>query len=60
MIGGGDFANDRITPDCVQSTQSGEVLIIGDPYSTQAAGTNLRLSDDCAAAVQGQAIGRMV
>lgn len=35
VIGGGDFANDRIIPDCVRSVQSGEALIVRNPHSTR-------------------------
>lgn len=35
VIGGGDFANDRIIPDCVQALQSGTPLILRNPNSTR-------------------------
>lgn len=35
VIGGGDFAKDRIIPDCVRAALSGEDLIIRNPYSTR-------------------------
>lgn len=35
VIGGGDFANDRIIPDCVRSAQKGEDIIVRNPYSTR-------------------------
>lgn len=35
VIGGGDFANDRIIPDCVRSVQSGEALGVRNPHSTR-------------------------
>ena len=35
VIGGGDFANDRIIPDCVRSAQKGESIIVRNPYSTR-------------------------
>ena len=33
VIGGGDFASDRIIPDCVRSALQGEEIIIRNPYS---------------------------
>ncbi len=35
VIGGGDFANDRIVPDCVRATIIGESIIVRNPYSTR-------------------------
>ena len=35
VIGGGDFANDRIVPDCVRAVQSGEALGVRNPHSTR-------------------------
>lgn len=35
VIGGGDFANDRIIPDCVRSVISGIPLIIRNPHSVR-------------------------
>jgi CDP-glucose 4,6-dehydratase len=35
VIGGGDFANDRIIPDCVRAIQKGEAIIVRNPYSTR-------------------------
>lgn len=35
VIGGGDFANDRIIPDCVRAAQKGENIIVRNPYSTR-------------------------
>ena len=35
VIGGGDFANDRIVPDCVRATIKGEGIIVRNPYSTR-------------------------
>ncbi len=35
VIGGGDFANDRIIPDCVRAVKSGEVIGVRNPYSTR-------------------------
>lgn len=35
VIGGGDFANDRIIPDCVRAAQKGEEIIVRNPYSTR-------------------------
>lgn len=35
VIGGGDFATDRIIPDCVKAALSGENIIVRNPYSTR-------------------------
>ena len=35
VIGGGDFANDRIIPDCVRAMQVGKVIGVRNPYSTR-------------------------
>ena len=35
VIGGGDFANDRIIPDCVRAIIKNEKIIIRSPYSTR-------------------------
>ena len=35
VIGGGDFANDRIIPDCVRSAIAGEDIIVRNPHSTR-------------------------
>lgn len=35
VIGGGDFADDRIIPDCVRSALNNEDIIIRNPYSTR-------------------------
>ncbi len=35
VIGGGDFANDRILPDCVRAVSSGQQIIVRNPYSTR-------------------------
>lgn len=35
VIGGGDFANDRIIPDCIRSAMKGEDIIVRNPYSTR-------------------------
>ena len=35
VIGGGDFANDRIIPDCVRAVQSNETIIVRNPHSTR-------------------------
>lgn len=35
VIGGGDFANDRIIPDCVRAAQEGQDIIVRNPYSTR-------------------------
>lgn len=33
VIGGGDFAKDRIIPDCVRSMQEGKKIVVRNPYS---------------------------
>jgi CDP-glucose 4,6-dehydratase len=33
VIGGGDFANDRIVPDCVRAVSKGETIIVRNPHS---------------------------
>lgn len=35
VIGGGDFANDRIIPDCVRSAVSGNDIVVRNPFSTR-------------------------
>ena len=35
VIGGGDFANDRIIPDCVRAAQKKEDMIVRNPHSTR-------------------------
>ena len=35
VIGGGDFANDRIIPDCVRALEKGEDIIVRNPHSTR-------------------------
>lgn len=35
VIGGGDFANDRIIPDCIRAAQRREDIIVRNPYSTR-------------------------
>ena len=35
VIGGGDFAKDRIMPDCVRAIEKGEDIIVRNPYSTR-------------------------
>lgn len=35
VIGGGDFAKDRIIPDCVRAMEKGEPIIVRNPYSTR-------------------------
>ena len=35
VIGGGDFANDRIIPDCVRAFLSGNDIVVRNPYSTR-------------------------
>lgn len=33
VIGGGDFANDRIIPDCIRAVQKDEPIIVRNPHS---------------------------
>lgn len=33
VIGGGDFARDRIIPDCIRAAMSGEEIVLRNPYS---------------------------
>lgn len=33
VIGGGDFAHDRIVPDCVRAAQAGKPIAVRNPYS---------------------------
>ena len=33
VIGGGDFANDRIIPDCIRAIEKGEDIIVRNPFS---------------------------
>lgn len=35
VIGGGDFANDRIVPDCIRAAENGEAIIVRNPHSTR-------------------------
>ncbi|MBQ9530746.1 MAG: CDP-glucose 4,6-dehydratase [Eubacterium sp.] len=35
VIGGGDFANDRIIPDCIRAVEKSEEIIVRNPYSTR-------------------------
>lgn len=35
VIGGGDFANDRIIPDCVRAAVDKQNIIVRNPYSTR-------------------------
>lgn len=35
VIGGGDFANDRIIPDCIRAVVKGEDIIVRNPFSTR-------------------------
>lgn len=35
VIGGGDFANDRIVPDCIRAAIKGEKIIVRNPHSTR-------------------------
>lgn len=35
VIGGGDFANDRIIPDCIRAAQKKENIIVRNPNSTR-------------------------
>ena len=35
VIGGGDFANDRIIPDCIRAALKHEKIVVRNPYSTR-------------------------
>lgn len=35
VIGGGDFANDRIIPDCIRAVDTGSEVEVRNPYSTR-------------------------
>lgn len=35
VIGGGDFAKDRIIPDCVRAMENKEKIVVRNPYSTR-------------------------
>ena len=35
VIGGGDFANDRIIPDCIRALERKEDIIVRNPHSTR-------------------------
>lgn len=35
VIGGGDFANDRIIPDCVRAMEKKQIIGVRNPYSTR-------------------------
>ena len=35
VIGGGDFANDRIIPDCIRAAVKGEDIVVRNPFSTR-------------------------
>ena len=35
VIGGGDFANDRIIPDCVRAVQTGTPVLVRSPHSVR-------------------------
>ncbi len=35
VIGGGDFSNDRIIPDCVRAAMENKDIIVRNPYSTR-------------------------
>lgn len=35
VIGGGDFARDRIIPDCIRAAQEGKPIIVRNPHSTR-------------------------
>lgn len=35
VIGGGDFANDRIIPDCIRAAAAGERIMVRNPHSTR-------------------------
>lgn len=35
VIGGGDFANDRIIPDCIRAAAAGKEIVVRNPYSVR-------------------------
>ena len=35
VIGGGDYATDRIIPDCIRATEAGKEIILRNPHSTR-------------------------
>ena len=35
VLGGGDFANDRIIPDCIRAVEKNEKIIVRNPHSTR-------------------------
>lgn len=35
VIGGGDFAVDRIVPDCIRAAEAGKEIVVRNPYSTR-------------------------
>jgi CDP-glucose 4,6-dehydratase len=35
VIGGGDFANDRIIPDCIRAVSKGKPIVVRNPHSTR-------------------------
>ena len=35
VIGGGDFANDRIIPDCIRAAEHKQTIIVRNPHSTR-------------------------
>ena len=35
VIGGGDYACDRIIPDCIRAAQNHETIVVRNPYSTR-------------------------
>ncbi len=35
VIGGGDFANDRIIPDCIRAIEANKDIIVRNPFSTR-------------------------
>ena len=35
VIGGGDFANDRIIPDCIRAIEADKDIVVRNPYSTR-------------------------
>lgn len=35
VIGGGDFARDRIIPDCVRAAKAGKDIVVRNPFSTR-------------------------
>ncbi len=64
VIGGGDFANDRIIPDCIRAAEKKEDIIVRNrffhPSVSTCTGAVICLSHDCCNAVSGWQICRVL